>query len=94
MSYPQIQLTNYFLNAQENKKTFLDSKNRLKMMDFNISAAAFYAYQPSRKNYYDIGTEMIKRNFDYFAGGGLKDLKGDNNDKEDLYKLSKKAGYE
>jgi len=163
MSYPQIQLTNYFLNAQENKKTFLDSKNRLKMMDFNISAAAqtynstsfipdsastatsiasgkktrsgsinvsedlsekyetiaeklkkqkdykigiitsaninhataaaFYAHQPSRKNYYDIGTEMIKSNFDYFAGGGLKDLKGDNNDKEDLYKLSKKAGY-
>lgn len=93
MSYPQIQLTNYFLNAQENKKTFLDSKNRLKMMDFNISAAAFYAHQPSRKNYYEIGNEMIKSNFDYFAGGGLKDLKGDNNDKEDLYKLSKKAGY-
>lgn len=175
MSYPQIQLTNYFLNANENaksakkvnvegkEKSVLDSKNKLTMMDFDVSGsaqtydstsfapdsastatsiatgkktwsgsinvsedfsekyetiaeklkkekdykigvissvninhatpAAFYAHQTSRNNYYDIGLEMIESNFDYFAGGALKKPTGDKKDKEDLYELSKKAGY-
>ena len=51
MSYPQIQLTNYFLNASQNmnkgtatvkdeEKTILDSKNQLVMMDFPIAGSA------------------------------------------------------
>lgn len=51
MSYPQIQLTNYFVSASENlnrgtavvkdeEKTILDSKNNLAMMDFTVSGSA------------------------------------------------------
>lgn len=51
MSYPQIQLTNYFVSASENlnrgtavvkdeEKTILDSKNNLVMMDFTVSGSA------------------------------------------------------
>lgn len=51
MSYPQIQLTNYFVSASENlnrgtavvkdeEKTILDSKNNLTMMDFPVSGSA------------------------------------------------------
>lgn len=52
MSYPQIQLTNYYLNAKENvenaetvtvdgeEKSILKSKNSLTMMDFTIAGSA------------------------------------------------------
>ena len=174
MSYPQIQLTNYFLNASQDmnkgtatvkdeEKTILDSKNQLVMMDFPIAGsaqtydstsfapdsastatsiatgyktwsgsinvsedfqekyetiaeklkeqqnykigvvssvnlnhatpAAFYAHQESRNNYYEIGLELIDSGFDYFAGGGLKKTTGSEGDKEDLYVLAEKAGY-
>ena len=174
MSYPQIQLTNYYKNAsaQENakkvtvegeEKTILNSKNSLAMMDFpvmgsaqtydstsfapdsastatsiatghktwsgsiNVSEdfsekyetiaeklkkqkdykigvissvninhatpAAFYAHQESRNNYYDIGLELIDSGFDYFAGGGLKKVTGENEDQTDLYELAEQAGY-
>lgn len=174
MSYPQIQLTNYFLNASQDmnkgtatvkdeEKTILDSKNQLVMMDFPIAGsaqtydstsfapdsastatsiatgyktwsgsinvsedfqekyetiaeklkeqqnykigvvssvnlnhatpAAFYAHQESRNNYYEIGLELIDSGFDYFAGGGLKKTTGNEGDKEDLYVLAEKAGY-
>ena len=174
MSYPQIQLTNYYKNAsaQENakkvtvegeEKTILNSKNSLAMMDFpvmgsaqtydstsfapdsastatsiatvhktwsgsiNVSEdfsekyetiaeklkkqkdykigvissvninhatpAAFYAHQESRNNYYEIGLELIDSGFDYFAGGGLKKVTGENEDQTDLYELAEQAGY-
>lgn len=59
----------------------------------HATPAAFYAHQPSRNNYYEIGKEMIASNFDYFAGGALKDPKGENEDQKDLYELAKEAGY-
>ena len=37
----------------------------------HATPAAFYAHQSSRKNYYEIGQELIASNFDYFAGGGF-----------------------
>ena len=52
MSYPQIQLTNYFVSANEAKKSgekvkvdgeekeVLSSKNNLNMMDFPVSGSA------------------------------------------------------
>ena len=51
MSYPQIQLTNYFLSASEGQnsgsaivneeeKTILSSKNNLTMMDFPVAGSA------------------------------------------------------
>ncbi|MBQ5735495.1 MAG: alkaline phosphatase [Lachnospiraceae bacterium] len=174
MSYPQVQLTNYFVsaNSQDNarkvtvkdkEKTILESESNLNMMSFpvmgsaqtydstsfapdsastatsiatgkktwsgsiNVSEdfsqtyetiaeklkkqkdykigilssvnlnhatpAAFYAHQESRNNYYDIGLELIGSNFDYFAGGALKQTTGKDKDKEDLYALAEKAGY-
>ena len=35
----------------------------------HATPAAFYAHQPSRNNYYEIGLQMANSGFDYFAGG-------------------------
>lgn len=175
MSYPQVQLTNYFLSASQadagktvavdgEEKTILQSKNHLAMMDFPVAGsaqtfdstsfapdsastatsiatgkktwsgsinvsedftqtyetiaeklkaqkdykigvlstvnlnhatpAAFYAHQASRSSYYDIGLELIESGFDYFAGGGLLQTTGKNEDQEDLYTLAENAGYQ
>lgn len=59
----------------------------------HATPAAFYAHQESRKNYYEIGQEMIASNFDYFAGGGLLEPTGKNKDLPDLYDVAKEAGY-
>jgi alkaline phosphatase len=61
----------------------------------HATPAAFYAHQSSRNNYYAIGVEMVNSNFDYFAGGALKNITGDDKTKpqEDLYALAKKSGY-
>ena len=59
----------------------------------HATPAAFYAHQPSRNNYYEIGQEMISSGFDFFAGGALKNPTGSNKDKKDIYELAKEAGY-
>lgn len=59
----------------------------------HATPAAFYAHQESRSNYYDIGLEMVKSGFDYFAGGGLLKPTGEEKNKEDIYSVAKKAGY-
>lgn len=59
----------------------------------HATPAAFYAHQPSRNSYYEIGKEMIDSGFEYFAGGGLKSPKGKEGDQKDLYELAKEAGY-
>lgn len=173
MSYPQIQLTNYYLNAfsKEGSGTVttrenegLESKNRLTMMKFPVTGsaqtydstsfapdsasaatsiatghktwsgcinvsrdfmkeyetiaeklkskkdykvgiitsvninhatpAAFYAHQPSRNNYYEIGLEMIESGFDYFAGGALKQTTGKRKNQKELYRLATEQGYQ
>ncbi len=38
----------------------------------HATPAVFYAHQVSRDNYYDIGLQLANSNFDYFAGGALK----------------------
>ena len=42
----------------------------------HATPAAFYAHQASRNNYYEIGLELIESGFEYFAGGGLKKVTG------------------
>ncbi|MCI7792461.1 MAG: alkaline phosphatase [Lachnospiraceae bacterium] len=59
----------------------------------HATPAAFYAHQASRKNYYEIGQEMIASGFDYFAGGGLLDPTGKGEDLPSLYDVAKEAGY-
>lgn len=173
MSYPQVQLTNYYLSASQGEtagtvtvdgeeKAVLSSKNNLTMMNFPVAGsaqtydstsfapdsastatsiatgrktwsgsinvsedftqtyetiaeklkaqkdmkigilstvnlnhatpAAFYAHQASRSSYYDIGLELIDSGFDYFAGGGLLQTTGKEEDKKDLYALAEEAG--
>ncbi len=59
----------------------------------HATPAAFYAHQPSRNNYYEIGEEMVESGFDYFAGGALLEPEGEENNKESIYSLAEKAGY-
>lgn len=59
----------------------------------HATPAAFYAHQASRNDYYEIGEELVSSDFDYFAGGGLKKVTGNNKDKENLYDLAKASGY-
>ena len=39
----------------------------------NATPAAFYGHQDNRHNYYQLGIELVKSNFDYFAGGTIAD---------------------
>lgn len=59
----------------------------------HATPAAFYAHQASRNSYYEIGEELIASGFEYFAGGGLKKVTGNDKDKTSLYDLAAKAGY-
>ena len=60
----------------------------------HATPAAFYAHQASRSSYYDIGLEMIESGFEYFAGGGLLDPTGSEEDQDSLYDLAQEAGYD
>nr|WP_317325080.1 alkaline phosphatase [uncultured Flavonifractor sp.] len=60
----------------------------------HATPAAFYAHQASRNDYYEIGLELVDSGFEYFAGGGLLKPTGPDKDKEDLYALAEKAGYQ
>ncbi|MCD8238890.1 MAG: alkaline phosphatase [Clostridiales bacterium] len=175
MSYPQIQLTNYFISAnslasegktvtvEDEERAVIESKNNLTMMNFDVAGsaqtydstsfapdssstataiatghktwsgslnvslnfseeyetiaeklkaqkdckvgiissvnvnhatpAAFYAHQPSRNSYYDIGLELIDSGFDFFAGGAFLQPTGPDEDQTDIYSLAEKAGY-
>lgn len=59
----------------------------------HATPAAFYAHQASRNNYYEIGEELVKSGFDYFAGGAISRNTGDDKTRPDIYKLAEEAGY-
>ena len=59
----------------------------------HATPAAFYAYQASRNDYYEIGLELVDSGFEYFAGGGLKKVTGADKDKTSLYDLAEAAAY-
>lgn len=59
----------------------------------HATPAGFYAHQSSRKNYYKIAREMIRSDFDYFAGGALKKPTGKKKNKKNIYELAENAGY-
>jgi len=44
----------------------------------HATPAVFYANQPSRSNYYAIAMTMANSDFDYFGGGGVKEMNGKN----------------
>lgn len=59
----------------------------------HATPAAFYANQPTRKNYYQIGLQLSESNFDFFGGGGLLKQTGNKKDEKDLMTIYQESGY-
>lgn len=59
----------------------------------HATPASFYAHQPDRNMYYEIGNQLIASGFDFFGGGGFKDPRGKKNDRPDLYGAAQAKGY-
>ncbi len=60
----------------------------------HATPAVFYAHQPDRNNYFEIGTELAGSGFDYFAGGGFVTPDGAlNGEQVNLLKLAADSGY-
>ena len=58
----------------------------------HATPAAFYAHQNSRRNYYEIGVELAKSGFEYFAGGEFQKVQGDGTG-PDNHAVAASAGY-
>jgi alkaline phosphatase len=62
----------------------------------HATPAVFYAHQPTRSNYREIGEALVTSDFDYFAGGPLK-RPTTSTDREtelpDLYEMAKENGF-
>ncbi|KUO78998.1 MAG: alkaline phosphatase [Desulfosporosinus sp. BRH_c37] len=59
----------------------------------HATPAVFYAHQPSRNNYYEIGIELANSNFDYFGGGGFLSPKGKDGKQPDVLEVAQTNGY-
>lgn len=61
----------------------------------HATPASFYAHQPSRNYYYEIGKDLIKSNFDFFAGSGFlsPNKSADKKDAPSLFPQFEEAGY-
>ena len=166
MSYPQIQLTNYYLTSKNfdgENPSILTSQNNLSFLDFPVAGSAqtydsssfapdssstataiatgnktysgmlgvnetgfkkyetiaeklkkqmdykvgivssvninhatpgaFYAHRSSRTEYYNIGKDLTKSDFDYFAGGAFLAPEAPSAAAKDLYTMAADAGY-
>lgn len=62
----------------------------------HATPASFYANQPDRGHYYEIGQDILKSDFDFFAGAGFLRPTTDSkkNEVESLYPQLEKAGYQ
>ena len=61
----------------------------------HATPASFYANQPNRGRYYEIGKDIVKSNFDFFGGSGFLSPETDSDKKEveSLFPQFEKAGY-
>lgn len=59
----------------------------------HATPACFYAHQPDRNMYYEIGTQLLASGFDFFGGGGFKYPTGRKMDQPDLYHAVAAKGY-
>jgi alkaline phosphatase len=59
----------------------------------HATPAGFFAKVPSRSSYYDIEVQMVESGFEYFAGGGLLQPRGKNQDQRDVLELAREQGY-
>lgn len=58
----------------------------------HATPAAFYAHQPSRNNYYQIGVEAVSSDVDYFGGGRFRLGKTPEGEKN-IHELMAEAGW-
>lgn len=60
----------------------------------HATPAAFYAHQPDRNMYYEIGKDAVKAGFDLYAGSGfLSPSPADNSAAPELFQTLDEAGY-
>ena len=60
----------------------------------HATPAAFYAHQPDRNNYFEIGIDLANSSVDYFGGGGLHKANGIIDGKEvNIIDLAKNKGF-
>ncbi len=62
----------------------------------HATPSAFYAHNPKRSNYYQIGTDLYKAGFDFYAGSDFLDptnKKDKSGQSENLYNMADKNGY-
>ncbi len=61
----------------------------------HATPAAFYAHQPDRNMYYEIGLDLIAAGFDFYAGGGFlkPETRADGTQAPHLFPLFEEAGY-
>ena len=56
----------------------------------HATPGAFYAHQPGRSRYDEIGQDMLVAGYDFYAGG---DLLGSSENRENVYNKAKEQGY-
>ncbi len=56
----------------------------------HATPGAFYAHQPGRSRYYEIGKDMVTAGYDFYAGG---DLLGSEENRNEVYESAKEQGY-
>ena len=60
----------------------------------HATPAAFYAHVAKRSQYYKVGKQLIKSEFDFFGGAGFHHPNGKHDDKSpNLYRLAEDNGY-
>lgn len=60
----------------------------------HATPGSFYASSNSRDDYYRISKQIVKSDFDFFAGSGFLDFKGKSNNEEATDEYLEKNGYE
>ncbi len=59
----------------------------------HATPAAFYGHSKSRNDYYDIIKELPLTGFEFFAGGGIIDACGKDNNQRSAYDIISEGGY-
>lgn len=59
----------------------------------HATPGAFYAHQPNREMYYNIARDMIKADFDFYAGADIQLESAHAAARDSLYRAMQKAGY-
>ena len=62
----------------------------------HATPASFFGHRRSRHQYYDLGVDLIASGFDFFAGGGIRQVQGKGKKAPagpDLYEIARKKGY-